>query len=271
MLKKNFASSRGSTLLGNTKSTSLALSTQLCCRNKKYVSAEQVRELAIEIYKTKCGRGITYTDLLENGVANHKEHAQDMLKYHLRTGTLITLGNKRPQQYYPTAIKSKIIENKQKNTQIDPTGVASYLTNLSHISNSPLSTSKAPLASCLEPIIKETLEGYVLPLLPTAPLFIHNMHFKTKVIQECYAELNLPLYRRNYGKHHTEIIGDTHVDYVFYSNGTVDVNTSCSRNPHKIETEEDRSRLLVFFGQIRDRLIKLLCDEHERLVPDIME
>jgi hypothetical protein len=113
-------------------------------------------------------------------------------------------------------------------------------------------------------------KGYI-PLLPEAPLFIHNMHFKTKVSPECYSELKIPYYKRNNGKYHTEIIGNTHVDYVFYSGGTVNVNTACSKNPHKIETEEDRSRLIAFFGQIRDRLIILLADKHERIVPDIME
>jgi hypothetical protein len=111
----------------------------------------------------------------------------------------------------------------------------------------------------------------VLPLLPTAPLFIHNMHFKTKVSPECYAELDLPHFKRNYGKYHTEIIGNTYVDYILYSNGTVNANTTCSNNSHKLETEEDRSRLIAFLGQIRDRLIVLLCDKHERLVPDIMK
>jgi len=33
----------------------------------------------------------------------------------------------------------------------------------------------------------------------------------------------------------------------------------------------DRSRILVFFGQLRDRLIAFLNDPHERMVPDIME
>ena len=117
----------------------------------------------------------------------------------------------------------------------------------------------------------QTLEGYVLPLLPEASLFIHNMHFKTKVSLECYSELNLPYYKKNKGKYHTEIIGSTHVDYVFYSSGTVNINTTCSKNPYKLETEEDRSRIISFFGQIRDRLIILLADKHERLVPDIMD
>ena len=123
----------------------------------------------------------------------------------------------------------------------------------------------------MEPVILQTLEGYILPLLPKSPLFIHNMHFKTKVSPECYSELKLPHYTRNRGKHHAEIIGNTHVDYVLYSSGTVNVITTCSKNPHKLETEEDRSRLIAFFGQIRDRLVILLCDKHERLVPDIMD
>jgi hypothetical protein len=249
------------TPIENSKSAPLALSTQSCCRNR-YTSSEQITALAVEVYKKKCARGITYQDYLENGFAYHKRQAQDTLKYHLRIGTLFTLEDKRPQQYYPTAIRAEIIENKQKNTPIDPTGVA--LPNLPHI-------SKGPLANCLEPVIMQTLEGYVLPLLPEASLFIHNMHFKTKVSPECYAELHLPYYKKNKGKYHTEIIGSTHVDYVFYSSGTVNINTTCSKNPYKLETEEDRSRIISFFGQIRDRLIILLCDKHERLVPDIMD
>ena len=58
---------------------------------------------------------------------------------------------------------------------------------------------------------------------------------------------------------------------MLYSSGPVNIITTCSKNPHKLETEEDRSRLLAFFGQIRDRLIILLADKHERLVPDIMD
>ena len=185
-----------------------------------------------------------------------------MLKYHLRKGTLFTLGALKPQQYYATAIKSDIIENLQKSTQADPTGVAS--------SKSP-HISKHSLSNCMEPIILQTLESYVLPLLPKAPLFIHNMHFKTKVSTECYAELNLPIHKGNGGKYYTDIIANTSVNYVFYSSGIVNVDTSCSKNPYKLQTEEDRSRIHAFFGQIRDRLIILLNDKHERLVLDIMD
>jgi hypothetical protein len=247
-----------STPLSNTKSTPLDLSAQLCCKNR-YLSSDQITKISIGIYKSK-GRGIIYNDLLEKGLANHAQQSQGTLKYHLKKGTLFTLGDKRPQQYCPSAIKSDIME---KNTLLDPIGVPLH--------NKPIFKGSSPLANCMEPIIIQSLEGYVLPLLPEAPLFIHNMHFKIKVTPECYSELKLPYYKANYGRYHTEIIGNTHVDYVFYSNGTVNINTTCSRNPHKLESEEDRSRIIAFLGQIRDRLILLLYDKHERLVPDIME
>jgi hypothetical protein len=248
-----------STPLKNPKSTPLALSAQLGSSNQ-YITSEQITKLAVEIYKTKGGRGITFTDLLESGLAEDKAQAQDMLKYHKRKGTLFILEALRPQQYYPIAIKSNIIENLQKSTQIDPTGVASSKSQ--HI-------SKHPLANCIEPIL-QTLEGYIIPLLPRAPLFIHNMHFKTKVNRECYAELNLPTHKGNGGKYYTDIIGNTRIDYIFYRSGIVNVDTTSSKNPYKLETEEDRGRIIAFFGQIRDRLILLLNDKHERLVPDIM-
>lgn len=97
------------------------------------------------------------------------------------------------------------------------------------------------------------------------------MHFKTKILPECYNELKLPYYRRNNGKHRQEIIGNTLVDCVIYKSGTVDIQTTCSNNPYKLETEEDRFCIIEFFGQTRAGLINLLCDKHERIVPDVLE
>jgi hypothetical protein len=51
-------------------------------------------------------------------------------------------------------------------------------------------------------IITQTLEGYVLPLLPTVPLQIHNIHLKCEVIDNstsCYQSLQLPSYKQNIG------------------------------------------------------------------------
>jgi hypothetical protein len=81
-------------------------------------------DLAVDHYRTKKGTGITWKYLTEIGLAKNKQQAQDTLKYHLKKGILFTLGDKRPQQYYPTAIKSDIMESLQKNTPLYPIGVA---------------------------------------------------------------------------------------------------------------------------------------------------
>jgi len=246
------------------KITQLDLVGQSFSGHRSYIQSSIIIELATDKFK-KTGKGITYKDLMDAGIVIHKNHAQDVLKYHLRKGDIFTLNDKRPQQYYPTNIKSKVIEKIAKNTPIDPTEVAIIPTSPSSSSNSPLSPQ------CLQYTAIHTLEGYVLPLLPKAPSFIHNMHFKTKVLPECYSELDLPSYKGNNGKYHPEIIGKTKVDYVFYSSGTVDIYASCSNNPYKLETEEDRFRIIEFFGQIRAGLINLLNDKHERIVDDVLE
>lgn len=180
-----------------------------------------------------------------------------MLKYHLKKGTLFTLRDTRPQQYFPSIMRPEIITNElNKNTPIDPTRVTYSTTR--HSSN-PLDNSTL-----------QTLEGHILPLLPAAPLFIHNIHLKLKISCECYVELNLPTIHGNNGKKHSEVIGNSRVDYTFYPNGTVNVEIRCSNHPFKLQTEADRSRLLVFFGQVRQALISFLMDSHERLVPEIM-
>jgi hypothetical protein len=120
-------------------------------------------------------------------------------------------------------------------------------------------------------VIIQTLEGYVLPLLPAAPLYIHNLHFKLKITPECYVGLDLQKIPRNNGKQHSEVLGSNLVTYTFYPGGTINVTAESIINPYKLESEIDRSRLLIFFGQLRDRLITFLTDKHERIVPDIME
>jgi hypothetical protein len=100
------------------------------------------------------------------------------------------------------------------------------------------------------------------------------MHFKTKIAPECYTEYDiqeLPHVPQNKGKQLFEIIGNARVTYTFYPSGTINIEVKCSNTPFKLETEVDRSHILVFFGQLRDRLIIFLNDPHERNVPNIME
>ena len=255
--------------LTNGENTPLVLAAQVFVP-RSYSNLNQIVDTAIDEYK-KHGKGLTYVSLQDRGLAESKKQAQNILKHHLRKGALFTISDKRPQVYYPSCLRSEILKDQlQKNTPVDPIGVS--LPTIPSLS-SPLGSikSKHPLSQCIEYMSYYTLEGYVLPLLSDAPLLVHNLTFKIEIIPECYPELNLPSYRRNAGKQHEEIIGNTKVDYILYSSGTVVIHTTCSNYPFKVENEEDRLKLVAFFGQIRAGLINLLNDRHERIVPGIHE
>jgi hypothetical protein len=255
------------TPLGNKKNTPLALAAQTYCSGyRRYTNSDSIIDIAIEKFR-KNQRGITFKDLMKQGLAVHKRQAQETLKYYRRKGTLFTLKLRRPQEYFASTIRSEVIKIKSsKIPPIDPTGVThNYHTHLS---------SRPSLSNNPETIIIESLEGYVLPLLKAAPLYVHNLHFKTKIAPECYAEHDiqeLPDIPWNKGKQLIEIIGNARITYTFYPSGTVNIEVKCSNNPFKLETEIDRSHILVFFGQLRGRLIAFLNDPHERNIPDIME
>jgi hypothetical protein len=97
------------------------------------------------------------------------------------------------------------------------------------------------------------------------------MQFKVKIPPQCYHEIAFPADKWNKGKQHEEIIGRAHVRYSLYTNGTVMVFTENSNSPFRLEDGLDLSRLIAFFGQLRDRLVVFLADKHERIVPDIMQ
>lgn len=94
---------------------------------------------------------------------------------------------------------------------------------------------------------------------------------KTKVLPQYYTELPVNVDRHNRSKTYEENIGNSRVTYLFYPNGTIMVSIESSNNPFKLETEEDRSHILTFLGQVRDRLILIVCDTHERVVPRILQ
>ena len=84
-----------------------------------------------------------------------------------------------------------------RNISIDPTGV--ILRN--SVNNATSSFHKEVNTDMM---ITQTLEGYVLPLLPTVPLHIHNIHLKCEIIDgstEYYQALALPKYKKNIGKY----------------------------------------------------------------------
>lgn len=217
---------------------------------RQYTKSQTLTDFVTTKYNTT-GKGVKYNDLIASKMAKHKSQAQVMLKHALKSGILFTLGDHRPQTYYPSSFKSEIIKNQlSKNIPIKVTGVTS-----SEDHNS---------------IVLESLEKFVLPLLPTSPIFIHKLQLKLKLNPRCYDEIRLANQVRNMAKDYTEIIGNNRVTYLFYPKGTVIVSIENSNNPLKLENEEDRSYILTFLGQVRDRLIFIVSDPHERLVPNVL-
>lgn len=232
--------------------------------NRHRITARDIEELATEAFD-KSKRWITFEDVRDKfGVT--KRRAQRKLKNCCNL-VIFAPGKYKPQRYYPTKLKAKVMEHllTKANVPIDPTGVTL---------STPFNTSKSPLINCIEPVIIQSLEGYVLPLLRSIPPHIHNMHFKTKINPECYTEkpiqglLDIP---GNKGKQMFEIIGKAEAVYTFYPSGTVNLEVKCSNHPFKLRTEVDHAQILIFFGQLRDRLVTFLNDPHERFVPDTME
>jgi len=212
-------------------------------------------------------KGITYQDLIRSGLSHSQKHAQNTLKRSLQKGIIFTIEQHKPQQYYATCIKSEIIKHKMMGNA--PVRVSGPNLNLSNnfLSGTPICRNTAFNDS----LSIQTLEEYVLPLLSSTPLYIHKMQLKLKVLPEYYHEISNPSNTWNKGKRHEEIIGNTIATYQFYSNGIVMISVGSSNKPFKVENEVDRSRLMAFFGQVRDRLILFLMDKRERAVPDIMQ
>jgi hypothetical protein len=139
----------------------------------------------------------------------------------------------------------------------DPTGVTNSASSSIRYYSNEINRDK---------VITQTLEGYVLPLLPTTPLRIHNIHLKCETIAgdtAYYYELQLPSYKQNIGKYQVMEVENIPVNYVFYPNGTIDIYTKNSENPFRLQTGEDRTNLITFFRRIKDNL------PHQVTVPDI--
>ena len=86
-----------------------------------------------------------------------------------------------------------------------------------------------------------------------------------------YTDIQKTSSKHNKSKQHEEKIGTSIVKYLVYPSGKTMVFVACSNNPFKLEDESDVSILYAFLGQVRDRLLYLMTDPHERIVPPIMK
>ncbi len=232
---------------------------------RKRISKKKIEELAVQKYR-RCGKGIDFSDVMELGCSKTK--AQRILKDCCqqrmgKDGTLHALilfrSPKRtsPQQYYPSALRADIFERlKQRgNVPIYPT---------------ELSSSKAPLSTALEQQKAQNLLDMLLSL-GRFPLFIHKLQLQLTFESRYYNDIQKSCSQYNKSKQHEEKIGSAVVKYLVYPNGKVMVFVACSNNPFKLEYETDESILHSFLGQVRDRLLYVMSDPQEHIVPHITE
>jgi hypothetical protein len=227
----------------------------------KRIPDRELQELALKKYEIN-GRGITFTDVI-NKFGCSKPKAQRKLKNaYIKKGDkkgkkgtiLFTLDNERtiPQQYFPSCIRARIIENK-RNRLIDPTGVSLY--------QSPY-LEKLKARSVME----------LLSLLQNQPISIHKPSFKLDMHKNYYNDIDVAkITKGNKSKSHEEMIGQRNVKYEVYPCGTIMIYIACSNKPFKLEVEEDVSSFFAFLGQVKDRLIDLLSDFSERAIPQVMD
>jgi hypothetical protein len=232
---------------------------------RKRISKKKIEELAIQKDR-KCGKGIDFSDVMELGCSKTK--AQRILKDCCqrrmgKDGTLhapiLFRSPKRtsPQQYYPSSLRADIFERlKQRgNVPIYPT---------------ELSSSKAPLSTALEQQKAQNLLD-ILFSLGSFPLYIHKVQLQLTFESRYYNDIQKSCSQYNKSKQHEEEIGSAVVKYLVYPNGKVMVFVACSNSPFKLEDEADTSILYSFLGQARDRMLYLVSDPQERIVPPITE
>jgi hypothetical protein len=168
---------------------------------RNYISEDKIEKIAIRKYQEN-GLGITFQDI-EREFSVNKGKAQRTLKHFhrrevlftandLRLEGIISIPNKSPQEYFPTCIKSEIVQDvgKRKNVLVHPTGATSLFSSVT----SPTNTTGQ--------IVLQTLEGHILSLLPTTPSYIHNIHLNLSVVPECYLPIAAALWLMEISKCH---------------------------------------------------------------------
>jgi hypothetical protein len=222
----------------------------------KRIPKKKIEELAIQKYLT-CGKGIDFSDVMKFRCSKTK--AQRILKDCCQQRILFrSLQRTSPQRYYPSLLKADILEKlKQK------VNVPIHLTE-------PTS-SKPPLSTV---VVEQDKAQNLLDILYSfgrCPLYIHKLQLQLSLEPRYYTDIQKGSSKYNKAKQHEEKIGKAVVKYLVYPNGKTMVFVACSNNPFKLEDESDESILYSFLGQVRDRLLYLVTDPHERMVPHIIK
>ena len=238
----------------------------------KRISKKKIEELAVQKYRA-CGQGIDFSDIVEFrcSKANVQRILKDCCQQRIgKDGTLhapiLFRSPKRtnPQRFYPSVLRADILEKlKQRgNVPIEVTEPSSFFSCSSTSSKAPLSTLEQQKAQNLFDILYS---------FGRCPLYIHKLQLQLSLESRYYTDIQKTSSKHNKSKRHEEKIGKSIVKYLIYPNGKTMVFVACSNNPFNLEDESDVSILYVFLGQVRDRLLYLMTDPHERIVPPIMK
>jgi hypothetical protein len=223
-------------------------------QRRKNISSKKIEDLAVERFR-KSKKGITFLDIREKFGIN-KRRAQRKLKnccervpFPSKKKVLFTPEKHKPQRYYPKCLKTDVIEslNERNKVPVDPTGVTSH--------HNPLEQQKA----------QNLLD--ILLVLPFAPPHIHKILLMLHIDREYYTTLDKKPRDGNLAKVYEEWIGKAFVTYTYNKNGRVEIALACSRNPFKLQTDDDVIILFSFLGQVKDRMLYHLDDIRERGVP----
>ena len=163
------------------------------------------------------------------------------------------LKNKNPQQYFPSCIKAEIIENLKKRKTVH-----------NNQEFRPLSTSFSFANSNVLQDKKAQIFLDVLLLIPHTPVYIHKLQLIFSINKQ-------QISKDSRIESHEEIIGRRHVKYTISSSGTVQIAIRSNNSPFRLEIELDESTLFSFFGQVKDRLLYLLTDVRELVVPAVTD
>lgn len=191
----------------------------------------RIRKVKIAfLAKSRGTAGITFKELAALAKVSPNK-AQNVLKRFHKIGVLCTVGRSNPQRYYDPSFRADVV--KSKNTLFHHTGVQ---------------------ASGNDQLTESHLIGHVLPLLPEAPLFIHKMNFTTKYNPVHYKMIDVEPIIGNKGKQGRFTLtysGNRHeVKVICYPEGTMNIYTTSSRAPLKIENDADRINLIGFLGAV---------------------
>jgi hypothetical protein len=248
----------------------------------KRISKKKIEELAVQKYRT-CGQGIDFSDVMKFSCSKNK--AQRILKDCCKQRILFRSPKRTsPERYYPSVLKADILEKlKQKGTvPIDLTEVTSYKTLFSQVTSSKAlpsevissdANSKTPSNTILSNLEEHKAQNLldILSSFGRSPLYIHKLQLQLTLEPMYYSDIQKNCLKYNKAKQHEEKIGKAVVNYLVYPSGKVMVFVACSNNPLKLEDEADESILYSFLGQVRDRLLYLVTDPHERIVPSIIK